>query len=213
MVNAKFEEKELTCRVDHRAYERQGLDLLPTIHEGVAVRQMEAKGITTNKGDFNRWIKKAHKLLRDIRKKITTLTDWIKAAKAELSKPQTPTLVDLLNGYYAARSAGAWSQKAKTGNLKDLAETFNYLMKNQLFTLEDFDAHIQACSDLTEAAKVAMSARKKELAEIQRKYQAEYEHYNSMRDDLMKLLRVKNCVDTVLRQQERPQEKRQEIER
>ncbi len=42
MVNAKFEQKGLTCRVDHRSYERQGLDLLPTVHEGVAVRQMEA---------------------------------------------------------------------------------------------------------------------------------------------------------------------------
>ena len=35
MVNAKFEEKGLTCRIDHRSYERQGLDLLPTVHEGV----------------------------------------------------------------------------------------------------------------------------------------------------------------------------------
>lgn len=92
MVNAKFEEKGLTCRVDHRSYERQGLDLLPTIHEGVAVRQMEAKGITTDKGDFNRWIRKANDLLRNIRRKIADLTDWIKAAKEELSKPQAPRL-------------------------------------------------------------------------------------------------------------------------
>lgn len=75
MVNAKFEEKGLTCRIDHRSYERQGLDLLPTVHEGVAVRQMEAKGITTDKGDFNRWIRKANNLLRDIRKKIVGLTN------------------------------------------------------------------------------------------------------------------------------------------
>ena len=79
MVNAKFEEKGLTCRIDHRSYERQGLDLLPTVHEGVAVRQMEAKGIPTDKGDLNRWIKKANNILRDIRKKIAGLTDWIKA--------------------------------------------------------------------------------------------------------------------------------------
>ena len=74
MVNAKFEEKGLTCRIDHRSYERQGLDLLPTVHEGVAVRQMEAKGIPTDKGDLNRWIKKANNILRDIRKKIAGLT-------------------------------------------------------------------------------------------------------------------------------------------
>lgn len=96
MVNAKFEEKGLTCRIDHRSYERQGLDLLPTVHEGVAVRQMEAKGIPTDKGDLNRWIKKANNILRDIRKKIAGLTDWIKAIKEELSKPQAPTLAVLV---------------------------------------------------------------------------------------------------------------------
>ena len=43
--NAKFAEKGLTVRIDHRSYERQGVDLLPTIHEGATVRAMEKKGI------------------------------------------------------------------------------------------------------------------------------------------------------------------------
>ena len=34
MCNAKFEEKGLPCRIDHRSYLRQSLDLLPTVHEG-----------------------------------------------------------------------------------------------------------------------------------------------------------------------------------
>jgi len=107
LVNAKFEQKGLTCRVDHRSYVRQGLDLLPTVHDGVAVRQMEAKGIATDKGDLNRWRKMANKLLRDIRKKITALTDWLKAAKDELSKPKAPTLAELLTAYYTARNTRA----------------------------------------------------------------------------------------------------------
>ena len=285
MVNAKFEEKGLTCRVDHRSYERQGLDLLPTVHEGVAVRQMEAKGIATDKGDLNRLIKKANSMLRDIRKKIVGLTDWIKAVKEELSKPQAPTLADLLSAYYTTRHAGAWSNKAKVGNLKHFAEAINYLTEKGIATLEDLEAHLAAHSERTEAVNTTMktmSARKKELedllhyadlyretkpiydewkgikwkgkrekfemeherdlkvfrmarrklekhlspagkipaqawrqelAEIQRKYKAEYEQYKPMREDLMKLLRVKNCVDTVLRQQEQTQEKRQETER
>ena len=56
-VIKRFAEKELDCRIDHRSYERQGIDQLPTIHEGVTVQAMEAKGIRTNKGDLNRWIK------------------------------------------------------------------------------------------------------------------------------------------------------------
>ena len=285
MVNAKFEEKGLTCRVDHRSYERQDLDLLPTVHEGVAVRQMEAKGATTDKGDLNRWIKRANSLLRDIRKKIVGLTDWIKAIKEELSKPQAPSLVGLLSAYYTTRNAGAWSNKAKVGNLKDFSEAVSYLTERGIATLEDLEAHITAQSERTDAINTsmkAMSARKKELedllhyadlyretkpiydewksikwkgkrekfemeherdlkvfrmarrklekylfpagklpvqawrqelASLQQKYKAEYERYKPMQEDLRKLLRVKNCVNTVLWQQEQTQDKHREAER
>ena len=284
MVNAKFAEKGLTCRVDHRSYERQGLDLLPTIHEGVAVRQMEARGIATDKGDLNRWIRKTTKLLRDIRQKIVGLTDWIRATREKLSKPQAPTLAGLLSDYYNDRNAGAWSNKAKVGNLKHFAETINYLTEKGITTLEDFEAHLASHSEQTEAVNASMktmSARKKELedllhyadlyretkpvydewkgikwkgrrekfeaeherdlkmfrmarrklekpfsstgkipirawrqelASLQGQYQAEYERYKPMREDLRKLLRVKNCVDTVLRQQQ-TREQRREVER
>ena len=57
LCNAKFAEKGLDVRIDHRSYERQGVELLPTVHEGATVRAMEKKGIRTEKGEFNRWIK------------------------------------------------------------------------------------------------------------------------------------------------------------
>ena len=37
--------------VDHRSCERQGLDLIPTVHLGVAAHQMERRGI------FNRYVR------------------------------------------------------------------------------------------------------------------------------------------------------------
>ena len=37
--------------------QRQGVELLPTVHEGATVRAMEKKGIRTEKGEFNRWIR------------------------------------------------------------------------------------------------------------------------------------------------------------
>ena len=284
MVNAKFEEKGLTCRVDHRSYERQGVDTLPTIHEGVAVRQMEAKGVTTDKGDFNRWVRKTRDLLRNIRKKIADLNDWIKAAKEELSKPRITDLAALLIDYYDDRNAGAWSRNAKIGNLKDFSQAVNFLTEKGIATLDDLEAHIAAQSERTEAINTsmkAMTARKKELedllhyadlyhetkpiydklkgikwkgkrekfkaeherdlkmfhmarrklekhlspagkipvqawrqelASLQQKYQTEYERYKPTNNDLMKLLRVKNCVNTVLHQQEQARGKRREVE-
>ena len=63
------------------------------------------------------------------------------------------------------------------------------------------------------AGKIPAQAWRQELALLQQQYQAEYERYKPMREDLMELLRVKNCVDTVLRQQEQTQEKHRETER
>ena len=122
LCNAKFAEKGLDVSIDHRSYERQGVELLPTVHEGATVRAMEKKGIRTEKGEFNRWIRATNAVIRDIKKKIALLFDWIAEAKAELAKPQAPDLVSLLNAYYTQRRAGAYSQKGKVSNLKEQTE-------------------------------------------------------------------------------------------
>ena len=169
MVNEKFAEKGLDVRIDHRSYVRQGLDLIPTVHEGPTVRQMEAKGIRTDKGELNRWIKATNRLMLDIKKKIKSLFGWISEVKEELSKPKTPSLADLLISYYQDRNAGAWSQKAKGKNLKEFAEAVNYLMENKLLTLEALEARLSAVStefDTLSDTMKEMSARMKELQEL-----------------------------------------------
>ena len=120
LCNAKFEEKGLPCRIDHRSYKRQGVEQVPTVHEGVAVRQMEARGILTDKGEHNRWIRSATAMLRKLGEQIKTLVDWLSDAHMKLDKPHSPSLAKLLADYYDARNAGAWSNKAKVGNLKCL---------------------------------------------------------------------------------------------
>ncbi|EJW93278.1 plasmid mobilization system relaxase, partial [gut metagenome] len=67
---ARFSEKGLECRIDHRSYERQGVEQFPTVHEGPAIRQMEARGIRTDKGDFNRWVKATNALIGKLKKKL-----------------------------------------------------------------------------------------------------------------------------------------------
>ena len=174
LCNQKFAEKELDCRIDHRSYERQGIDQLPTVHEGVTVRAMEAKGIRTNKGDLNRWIKATNDLIRNLKKKISALLDWLKEAHEELSKPQAPNLAQLLSEYYTNRNAGAWSQKAKIGNLKEFNEIVNYLMQNKLTTPEELQERVSMLSDRIDTLKNSMrgkSNRMKELDELLRMVQ------------------------------------------
>ena len=51
---------------------------------------MEARGIRTDKGDFNRWVKATNALICKLKKRITALLDWLKEAYEELNKPQAP---------------------------------------------------------------------------------------------------------------------------
>ena len=109
LCNTRFAEKGLDCRIDHRSYERQGVEQIPTQHEGPTVRAMEAKGIRTDKGNLNRWIRKTNAMFRETKQKIAALIDWLKAVKTELSKPQPPTLVELLSAYYDKGIAFRWN--------------------------------------------------------------------------------------------------------
>ena len=166
VCNAKFAEKGLDVRIDHRSYERQGLDLLPTVHEGAAVRAMEKKGVRTEKGEFNRWIKATNAVIRDIRQKISVLLGWIKEAKAELAKPQPPDLVSLLSAYYSKRSAGAYSQKGKISNLKEMNETFNYLRENGIATLEDLENRVQGHQTTADSLKETLDSQNARMKAI-----------------------------------------------
>lgn len=167
MCNAKFEEKGLSCRIDHRSYLRQGLDLLPTVHEGPAVRQMEARGIATDKGSLNRWIRATNALLKDLRRKVKTLMGWIGEVREELSKPQAPTLADLLGAYYGARNAGAWSSKGKVGNLQKFADTVSYLTEQKLFTVDDLEARVTSHNERMTALKEGMDSKQARMKELQ----------------------------------------------
>lgn len=61
-------------RIDHRSNAARGLDEIPTIHEGVAARAMEHKGIVSDRCELNRQIKADNALLRELKAEIKKLT-------------------------------------------------------------------------------------------------------------------------------------------
>ena len=142
-VNRVFEEKGLDFRIDHRSNKDRGLDELPTVHEGPAVRAMEARGIRTEKGELNRRIRSLNASLREIRKKIKSIMEWIAGVREKLREPQQPDLAQLLNLYHAKRNAGAWSRAGQLSNLKRMSEIVNYLSENNIGSVEE----LHACAD------------------------------------------------------------------
>ena len=62
----------------------------------------------------------------------------------------------------------------------------------------------------TPEGKLPLTKWRMEYGKLQQEYQAEYAKYTPIRDDLMKLYRVKSVVDTARRRQEQTQTKRRD---
>ncbi len=184
--NAKFAEKGLSVRIDHRSYERQGLELLPTVHEGPAVRAMEQKGIFTDKGEFNRWVRSINAVIKELRYKLSVLSEWIKEVKKELSAPQTSDLATLVRDYYAQRKAKSYSQKGKVNNLKEMNETFNFLLENGITNLTDLEGRVESCRRKVDALKGTLDRQTAHMRTIRKLY-----------DDIETLKRLQPVFDNL----------------
>ena len=103
IANKYLEENSIQEKVDHRSYQRQGIEQIPTIHLGVSASQMEKKGIATDRGNINREIKHQNKLLREIARRIKVLLNWIRGigkeekVENENIKSTLPTKENLLS--------------------------------------------------------------------------------------------------------------------
>lgn len=169
-------------RVDLRSYERQGLDLIPTVHMGPAVTQMERRGIQTNIGNLNRDIQAANRMMNAIRKTIQSLKNWIsdiaevrKEILAELKaekENQSPDLVGLLHSYMNMRKAerSDWSrygkQKGNIQDMKDVARAVGYLQNHQIYTLKDLENALTPVQEKASAISLEMRKAEKRMKVI-----------------------------------------------
>lgn len=83
ITNKYLEENSIQDKVDHRSYQRQGIEQIPTIHLGVSATQMEKRGIATDRGNINREIKHQNMILREISRRIKALLNWIRGIGKE----------------------------------------------------------------------------------------------------------------------------------
>ena len=95
ITNKYLEENSIQEKVDHRSYQRQGIEQIPTIHLGVSATQMEKKGIATDRGNINREIKHQNMILREISRRIKALLNWIRGIGKE-EKEETDNLKSTL---------------------------------------------------------------------------------------------------------------------
>lgn len=170
-------------RIDHRSYERQGIDQLPTVHVGVSATQMEKKGIVTERGELNRNIKAANRILREIRRLVRGLKDWIaelKERKTALLEALTearaqasePTIPQLLARYMEQRGEerADWTSK---GKLKGAVSDFNkvqaameFLRQKEISTVETLDRQLDRISETAVAIRDSMRKAERRIKDI-----------------------------------------------
>ena len=136
-VNRFLESENITERIDHRSYERQGIEQIPTVHMGVAANQMERRGIHTERGDMNREITITNRQMGQLRARIKKCKDWL------YSKPlvNPPTLMSMMEHIADGKNLLTQSQRIK--NLKTQAHIFMFLQNNDIYDVEQLANKIE----------------------------------------------------------------------
>ena len=172
---------EFLERNNRRSYERQGIDQIPTVHIGVAASQMEKKGIATERGELNRSIKAANRLLRDIKTQIGKLKEWLldvfkakENLRAEPPQPKSPDLSSLLFRYLDIQKAKSrkysqsWQQQHTTDELKAISRAVNLLSEKGIYTLEELDAALSVVHDKASEIRNGMKPRETRIRQLQK---------------------------------------------
>jgi chromosome segregation ATPase len=116
--------------LDHRSYERQGIEKVPTVHLGVAAMQMERRGIRTDRGNVNRAIEIGNRELGHLKARIKKLQKWLDDEKENAPLSLADVLSEMLNGHDRSH----WQQ---IRDLKMAAKTLVFIQENKLATIED----------------------------------------------------------------------------
>lgn len=69
-VNRAYSRHQMVERVDHRSYERQGVQKAPQIHMGPSAHAMEKRGQRTDRGDYNRSVERFNRSYEAIKARL-----------------------------------------------------------------------------------------------------------------------------------------------
>ena len=150
ITNKYLEENSIQGKIDHRSYQRQGIEQIPTIHLGVSATQMEKKGIATDRGNINREIKHQNKILKEISRRIKALLNWIrgigKEEKAEIEniKSTLPPKEKLLSVFENLIRKNADNHNT---DLEQYIESYQFLKEKNIASLPELKGSIVTLRD------------------------------------------------------------------
>ena len=161
---------------------------------------MEKKGITTEKGELNRNIQKANRLIREIRAQIGKLKEWLAGLLAERNTapeqpPQSPGLANLLMKYLSVQKeksrkySQSWQRQHAADELKTVAAAVSYLSERGISTLAELDATLSSVSKKAYSIREEMKPAEERMKKLQKliEYGKNYTEYKPIHDALKTL--------------------------
>lgn len=150
ITNKYLKENSIQEKVDHRSYQRQGIEQIPTIHLGVSASQMEKKGITTDRGNINREIKHQNKILKEISRRIKALLNWIRGIGKE-EKVETDNLKSTLppkeNLLSVFENLIRKNSDNNNTDLEKYIESYQFLKEKNITSISELKECISALRD------------------------------------------------------------------
>ena len=146
VTNRYLERSGHDARIDHRSHAERGLSEQPTIHEGVAARAMEKKGLISDRCELNRQIKADNALLRDLKATVRKLMQAVKNTIPAIAEAMETIRQNVIIFCYQLRSIRTGQRKLKT-------------------YISDVKSEMKQYSSLVEQIKEKSKERKSLLAE------------------------------------------------
>lgn len=162
-VNASLREKEVAQRVDHRSYERQGIEQIPTVHVGAAAMQMEKRGIPTERGSRNREIGRLNQLLRRLQARIIKLKHWVE----EELKNAVPAFAALFAQGVEKVKAGTRYFTERDQKISD--EAYRYLTENGISNMAELDNRVNGLRERLYTARGELKDTEWRMDELEKR--------------------------------------------
>ena len=185
ITNRYLEKSNHAGRIDHRSYERQGVDTVPTIHMGVAASQMEKKGIRTNRGDINRQAEITNNQMRQLRARIRKSKDWLYSVPIQ----DTPSMVDVMSRIADGRNLETRWQRIR--NLQIQANVLMFIQSHKITdmaqlvnTIETINEKYKNLADNIKKAERRLDTLAQHIAqyESRKAHRAVYNEYAKLKD-------------------------------
>ena len=175
--------------VDHRSYERQGVEQIPTVHMGVAASRMEKRGLRTERGDRNQAVHNTNRELRMLRARIGKLQSWLREESVN-TKP--PTLDRIVTDILKRQGQSGISR------LKEASQMLLFLQQNEIYDMAALEKKVSSMYGAVQSLREKMKPlerriktldehlRQSEIFKTHRKVKAKYDELYSLYESARK---------------------------